>query len=221
MEQAFDKIPFYQKHPYMKPFVGERYESPKHNKLVIIGESHYLPANSTIHLDIDKWYKGECSPTDEEKEWCHTRNARLYGYGNFFQQPIEKDLKERFAADFGDVASFNYFLRPANKGRSFKKLCTKTDRSFAAKNLKQVLDILEPNLIVFASFFVFDCAAWKDDFPPENGEKFEEYARRRNIKFKITNHPSRGWWHKPFHKEGKTSQQIFIDFLQQNWFCKD
>ena len=86
IESSFDAIPFYQKHPYMKPFIGERFDSELHKKLLIVGESHYLPATSTVHLNIDDWYAGNCDVSDEEKEWCNTRNSRKYGYGKIFQQ---------------------------------------------------------------------------------------------------------------------------------------
>ncbi len=215
IESSFDAIPFYQKHPYMKPFIGERFDSELHKKLLIVGESHYLQATSTVHLNIDDWYAGNCDVSDEEKEWCNTRNSRKYGYGKIFQQLIEGDLREHFGADFNDVASFNYFLRPSNKGKTFKKICNIKDRSASAENFYKVVEILKPDLIVFASKFVFDCIAWKNDYPNVYHEKFEEYAKRKNIEIVMTCHPSNGWWHR-FYGE-KTSSQIFVDFLRKYW----
>lgn len=217
-EQAFNQIEFYQKHSYMKPFVGDRYESPSHKKLVIIGESHYLPAHSMVHLNIDKWYDGTCELTDKEQDWCNTKNSRIYGYGKQFQQVIEKDLKEQFNADFNDVASFNYFLRPSSMGKSIKKICTRIDRTYAAKNLKQVLEIMKPDIVVFASDYAYDCAAWKDDFPVANDkDTFEKFAQRLNFIPVKANHPARGWWKRLVRGEEEISQEIFIKALKENW----
>ena len=44
-------LPFYATHSYTLPFVGDDYDSPKHKKLLLIGESHYMPAGSTVHHD--------------------------------------------------------------------------------------------------------------------------------------------------------------------------
>ena len=218
IENGFDEISFYQTHPYMKPYVGERYESVSHKKLLIIGESHYLPDSSTVHLNIDEWYKGICNLTEEEKEWCNTEHSRLYGYGKQFQQTIERDLRECFHSDFKDVASFNYFLRPSNKGRSFKRICNIKDRLESAKNFKKLIEVLKPDLIAFASLFVFDCVAWKNDFPlVNNGENFEDFAKRKHIEYVKMNHPARGWWRRRVRGEDKTSQQLFIDFLKEKW----
>jgi hypothetical protein len=215
-DAAFDTIPFYQKYPYMKPFVGDRYESESHNKLLIVGESHYLPASSTVHLNIDNWYEGNLNLTELETKCCNTRLSRLNKFGKCFEYPIEKDLSTHFKADFNDVASLNYFLRPSNQGRSFKQICNIKDRINSAKNFNQIVQILKPDLIVFASRFVYDCVAWKDDYRLACNEKFEDVAKRMNVKSIWTKHPSRGGWHKPVIG-GKKSNQIFVEFLEENW----
>jgi hypothetical protein len=69
---------------------------------------------------------------------------------------------------------------------------------------------------VFASRFVYDCVAWKDDYYQACKEKFEDVAKRMNIKSVWTKHPSRGGWHKPVIG-GKKSNQIFVEFLEENW----
>lgn len=57
----------------MKPWVGSNYVSDKHKKLLVLGESHYLPKGSIKSHDVDAWYSGsEDSLDDKEKEWIFT-----------------------------------------------------------------------------------------------------------------------------------------------------
>jgi len=53
----FLKIDRYKVMRQMIPFVGAEYNSIKHKKILIIGESHYFPPESKIHLNAEKWYK--------------------------------------------------------------------------------------------------------------------------------------------------------------------
>lgn len=71
-DSQFQSIPFYKHHPYMIPFVGEDYDSPKHKKLLLIGESHYLPKGSTVHYDANAWYNRTPSLSKDEEDYCNT-----------------------------------------------------------------------------------------------------------------------------------------------------
>ena len=64
----------YEKYPMMKPWVGSNYLSDKHKKLLVLGESHYLPKESIKSHDVDAWYSGSEDSLDaEEKRWIRTR----------------------------------------------------------------------------------------------------------------------------------------------------
>lgn len=57
-------IDFYKKHPMLCPFVGKEYHS--HKKIMLIGESHFLPEQSSCFLTKDEecasiWYHGDFS----------------------------------------------------------------------------------------------------------------------------------------------------------------
>jgi hypothetical protein len=45
------KIEHFVKYPSMIPYSGQDYELDLHKKLLLIGESNYLPEESEIHLD--------------------------------------------------------------------------------------------------------------------------------------------------------------------------
>src|SRR5665213_3014055 len=40
----------------LKPHVGRDYDSPRHKRVLILGESHYQPPGSFKHLDPEAWY---------------------------------------------------------------------------------------------------------------------------------------------------------------------
>lgn len=217
-DSQFRKIPFYESHQYMLPFVGINYESLKHKKLLLVGESHYVRENTKVHLDVDAWYNGSAVLEEEDCDYCNTRNARLFGYGNFIE-PIENDLEKIFPSGINEIASYNYFLRPANKGKSFREICTKKDREFAVRNFHNILEILSPDLIVFAGVFAFDSAEWKD-YPIYFGEYLWDYTKRKKIEYLPCNHPSRGEWTQPIRRggmAGRNNSQVFLEFLQKNW----
>ena len=44
--------------PCMHPWIGSRYRDRRHKRLPAVGESHYLPPESTIHHDPARWYRG-------------------------------------------------------------------------------------------------------------------------------------------------------------------
>ena len=62
----------------MQPWMGDHYQDDRHKRLLIIGESHYLPEGSTIHHDSDAWYTGSQNDlSDEERKWvCTAGNIR-------------------------------------------------------------------------------------------------------------------------------------------------
>ena len=226
-DSAFRTIPFYNTHDYMLPFVGNNYESPKHKKLLLVGESHYMPKGSTIHHNVDLWYNGIPELSCEEKRYCDTRGSRYYKSGSFGRN-IDSAVREAFSNvgenAFNEMASYNYFLRPSDGG-SFEELCKEKDCEESVKIFHKILEILEPELIVFTSKFAFEHAEWID-FPKYFGCGLWEYTTEHNMGYIFTEHPSCPWWNKVvkiktgssedyFH--GFTSKQFFIKYLKENW----
>ncbi len=69
-DDLLSSIPFYQSHGCMTPFVGENYESSKHKKLLLIGESHYMPEGSIVHQNryFEKMTIRDIATSDIEQE---------------------------------------------------------------------------------------------------------------------------------------------------------
>ena len=212
----------------MLPFVGNNYESTKHKKLLLVGESHYMPENSTVHHNVDLWYKGTLKLTHDEMRFCDTRGAREYRSGRFGKN-IDGAIREVYhdaeENAFNEIASCNYFLRPSDNKKNFKKLCTERDCEESVKVFHKILDYLKPELLVFTSKFAFDHAEWID-FPQYFGCGLWDYAAEHNMDYFFTEHPSSSWWNRVvklktgssndyFH--GLTSKQFFVESLKLHW----
>ena len=122
-----------QRFPCMSPWVGNRYRDRHHRRLLVMGESHYLPEGSIIHHDPRTWYGSrEEELSEEERDWVDTngclttkereRAGKSYKAGRIFvgiskvvkeiltNNKVSLDEKE-FPLDH--VAYYNYFQRPS------------------------------------------------------------------------------------------------------------
>ena len=65
-----------QRFPCMRPWIGSRYRDERHKRLLVIGESHYLPSDSTIHRDPGRWYRSRQEDlSGEEVRWASTATS--------------------------------------------------------------------------------------------------------------------------------------------------
>jgi len=56
-DNKLDSIEIYQRYSLLKPFVGSNYGTT-YPKILLIAESHYLPPESKVHIDVESWYAG-------------------------------------------------------------------------------------------------------------------------------------------------------------------
>ena len=226
-DAKFQSIPFYKTHPYMMPFVGCNYESSEHKKLLLVGESHYMPKESVVHHDENLWYDGNPDLSGEEKRWCDTRGARYCKSGQFGKN-IDRAIREAFPIEdenaFVEIASYNYFLRPADDRQSFESICTERDCDEAVRVFYAILEILKPDFIIFTSRFVFNHAEY--DFNKNFNYDLWDYTEKHHMNYVFTEHPSCSWWNRVakvktgssndyFH--GLTSRQFFVEYLRKKW----
>lgn len=229
-DSQFQSVPFYKSHPYMMPFVGDVYESSKHKKLLLIGESHYMPEGSTVHHDAAKWYNGNPVLTKEEQDWCNTRGTREGKSGRFGKE-IDRFLNLVLPSDgngWHQVAFLNYFLRPADCTTGIEDLWKSyggesLDRELAIRNLISVLEILRPDLIIFLSSKVCNCAE-TDDYPKYFGGNLWDWTLARGIDYCYTMHPSSVHWNMPMPASytkagGLTACKFFCKWLKEKWVC--
>lgn len=229
-DTALLSLPFYKSHPYILPFVGDDYDSSKHKKLLLIGESHYMPSGSSVHHDVNTWYNGAPKLSDDERDWCNTRGTREGKSGRFGKE-IDRCLNLVLPSDgngWHQVAFLNYFLRPADCTTGIDDLWKvyggeSLDREQAIRNLISVLEILRPNLVVFLSSRVCKCAE-TDDYPKYFGGNLWDWTAAHGVDYCYTMHPSSAHWNKPMPAKyakagGLTACEFFCKWLKEKWVC--
>ncbi len=199
----FDVEDFHRRYPEFTPFVGENYKvAQQHNcLLLVIGESHYLPSDCTVHHDCDTWYASDHTMLNEgAREWINisgqisgdlnegrfnqSRGIWKLGYQEINQKgPRFPDFRTLFQY----TICFNFFLRPAKEGDSIKWMLTPKDKDIANANFKYMVDYYKPNGIIFLSRLSFDNCREKNTL---------------TIPYVGTPHPSCCWWNRKCGKYG-------------------
>ncbi|KXS53750.1 MAG: Uncharacterized protein AWU57_1868 [Marinobacter sp. T13-3] len=205
-DDQLDTIEIYKRYPLLKPFVGSDYG---HNgpRILLIAESHYLPPESTVHRDPASWYEGhEDVLTPEEQKWMRTRrilNKPLKGWkakGHTIYRNIESALlKAGLPANdsvFRQIAFMNAFQRPAKTGDTIKQ--KKQDVEVAVETINQVIDVLQPDHIVFVS--------------TKAKRTVGKYISQGSVG---VHHPACAWWNRK--QNGLNSKQRFINHISSYW----
>lgn len=167
--KAFDlslmDIAHYQSFPAMLPFVGQGYVSENHLKLLIIGESFYLPEYSTLQKNAGEWYSANQDLlTEDEVEWISCRGLlecdwksggqRMYAEINRCLAEIDLPSIDR---PVSNICYTNTFMRPAIEGgESFKHCCEEQDIDVSIATLTRVIAALTPDLVIVASKYAWD-----------------------------------------------------------------
>lgn len=209
---GFNVNEFRMRFPEMSPYVGDCYRVAQEHgcALLVIGESHYLPDSSSIHKDCATWYASDHTKLDEtERSWINTRDiicAELpknfpnqahgifkYGYQKLNQWgPAFDDYRTLFSY----TIFFNFYLRPANQGDTFRNLCTLQDNAIANDNFMFMVKQYKPNGIVFLSRLAFASCESKNGL---------------TIPVAGAPHPTCRWWNK---KSGKYGGRFGRDLVQ-------
>lgn len=205
--QQFDvqlnEIVHYQRFPCMKPYIGRLYGNGGGKKILLIGESHYLPASSTISADAKKWYSLDYRDlSDKEIGWINTREILSGNWAPDGHQ-IFRELNLRMSQFFNNqgaramtnVAFMNAFQRPSpNTKDSIKYTCKSIDIEVASRTIKEVIKIIKPEVVLFVSKFSWDRL--------HALIAFKEYG----ITSDFVCHPGTGgrYWHKSTYKHGMT-----------------
>ncbi|MEG2599787.1 MAG: hypothetical protein RSA66_09990 [Muribaculaceae bacterium] len=199
--------------PQMLPFIGEKYTS-QHKKLLIIGESHYLPDEADDELRTTQWYYTSDSEMDEKTlDWINTRSKcicekwekghSIYRNANKVMQGVGNEEANMFKY----VAYYNYFQRPAYpKGEGFQSVCEPMDIDVAKDVFCGIIGIIKPDCIAVLSKY-----AW------ENIQRIESLPLKIQIDF--FPHPASSWWNRPnylYKNKILTGKEKFRAFLVDN-----
>ena len=212
-DRQFDGIDHLHRYPAMLPYVGPRYLSPGHAKVLLLGESNYLPNESTAHKDAEKWYSGTQNQlSDEEVEWVHNRHLLQGDWkppGHKIYREIDACVAEATGPGCGEggramnhVAYMNAFQRPAvGEGASLTRCCTPKDEAIATDVVRKVVSILRPAAVIFVSKFAWD----KLSRGVDNGS---------SVRYDFTSHPADHFhWRRRGYQNGR---QKFIALLKMS-----
>lgn len=192
---------FYEQYPMMEPFVGSRFRDRRQPSILLVGESHYLPPASTVHLDEGRWYAGRAealSPT--EIAWISTAQIVRSACAGRFKNKAFSIWRNSFGtinahgrryANFeevaDDVAFYNFFLRPARTGVSIR--VGPLDVEHANEAFAHWCRELRPALVVFLS------ALARRSLRPANV----------TLPISVVPHPASQWWYRPSKAYGGKS----------------
>jgi hypothetical protein len=205
-----NEIEHYQKFPSMRPFIGKNFGKDNSKKIMLIGESHYLPPKSTISKNSENWYgSSESDLNSEEIAWINTRNI-LSGNWKSAGHMIFRELNTRMSEFMNvekframtNVAFMNGFQRPAPEtGDSIKNFCKPIDFKTGAQTIKEVVNIIEPDLVIFVSKLSWDKLRY--DIPKSELE----------VKYHFVCHPGTGgrYWHNKNYQHGLKKFKSLIE----------
>lgn len=210
LSERFDsrliEIDHFKKYAAMMPYVGINYGKTENGKIMLIGESNYLPENSTINNpddNPDDWYNKYTQDdlTVEETEWIDCRDLLDRHEWKDSGHMIYKELNKQMTPYF-DITSFNAmsnvifmnaFQRPSPKmGECIRSYAIKIDFEIGAKTVDEVIQITDPDLVIFVSKYAWDAIRCR--LSKEQG----------NRKIDFTCHPGTGgrYWHNKNYKHG-------------------
>jgi hypothetical protein len=200
-DEQLDLVPHFEVFPEMKPWIGPRYDLEK-AKILIIGESHYFAKGATFHHEPSTWYTRNFSE-DMSKRHGHriryliSKRADVKVHVNYTRIDAQLKKTDYFQLEkasststLDSIAYINYFQRPANTTGGSLKI-TVQDAEVAKKTIKDVIDIIKPDLVLFSSVKAFKC------------------AKRYNLFSEISPlvdyspHPCSAWWRRETKSSGK------------------
>ena len=151
------EIPHYKRYPAMIPFVGDHYEYSEHLKVLLLGGNYYFEEEVSAHHDADAWYKGSQNDLDKKHiPWIDCRGLvngdwKLKGYRIYkvINDVIESVCFGKDGRGIDHVAFMNAFQRPSKYGETIKKELVPIDIKVGSDVIRSVIDILEPDCVVF------------------------------------------------------------------------
>jgi len=208
-DDKLNSISFYKNYSEFLPFIGNSYdESPK---ILVIGESHYFPPDSTIHKNANEWYeKSSLDLLGEEPYWINTRRIVNNVHGQKQQKPqkwkksrtIYRNI-EQSLIDSGfprtdnllcHIAFMNAFLRPAEETGQSIKVC-KIDVEQSVLVINQIIEIIKPEHICFVSI-----------------KASKHIAKKLNMSSDSVPHPASAWWNRK--SRNGIGKELFIELLK-------
>ena len=218
-----EMIPFLNRVPKYMPHVGNNYSSAE-QKIIIVGESHYLAKSLNNKISREDWYDNLEATLQRIKDenslnYIHTRGVLIDVLNGEFNKAytifynLNREYKSAFNSKevelFEKAAYLNYFQRPAEiTGDSINN--NKRDNEVAYDNLIKLSSILKPDIVIFVSSKAFK--AFKSE---NNKQKLSDFS------YNTVPHAASAWWNKKSKNYGtnedgslRTGKQKFRAILK-------
>jgi hypothetical protein len=206
--------------PCMLPHVGKSYRTPLHKRVLVIGESHYLPKGAALHFNAEGWYHSNWSQLKEQEigyistaqiiQEAKNERYRNRSYGIFRETAGALDRSGLHLPSWEDAIEhcifINYFQRPAEEtGKSIR--VQEIDVRVANEVLGLLIAEYAPEIIIVVSSLA--------------GRYVREYLKDKGIPFIVTPHPSTSWWNRAAPKYGGLrGRDLFSKILkEQSWMA--
>lgn len=217
-DDSLRPIDFYKQFPEFLPFIGNNYCE---EKILLLGESHYFPKNSTIHKNAVDWYnKSTKDLSGDEPYFINTRRVlNNLDWDKKAKKVIERKKWTKSRTIFRNIeqslidskftktdnllchiAFMNTFLRPAeNTGQSINVCQIDIEKSVLVIN--QVIEIIRPKHICFVSSKASKCI-----------------AKDLTMRSDSVPHPASIWWYRK-SKRG-IGKELFLNLLKSYQNCE-
>lgn len=208
-------IPHFALHPNYLPWVGPSYRNAE-LKILLLGESHYLPEGVSYHHDADAWYSG-MRVTESDLKWITTRSVIRNGLRTKWKGRSKTIFRNLSAAlrlsgfsqeedPFASVAFMNFFQRPAEvTGESIQ--VKEIDRQISSATVASVVSCLQPDLVFFCSALA----------SKNRTDGLIQALKSSGCDVGYTCHPAIAWWNRPSRKRnGLTGSEVFCDAVKKS-----
>lgn len=214
--------------PEFVPASEDNYwKNPMHSKLMIVGESNYFKDNvDSVYKNPDEWYKGmdtlHLIPNEyigkfKNHKSGHPLFDRLRDSMNVVSNDIHCDKI------YEEAMYYNYFLRPATGGKTFRNFCKPLDREVAGTALCGIIELDKPNIVIFASKYAYDTfrnyvkekiRTGDSKFSFVDYRNFFELTGEETVRIEFVNHPTSRFqkWY-----ENVNSKLKFERLLKEYW----
>ncbi len=221
----------FRKYPRMTPWVGSKYLLG--SKLLIIGESHYLPLGVTYHHSVEDWYNGsEQYLIDDISLKCIDSREKVNGI-NYINTSgilkarstdVPKEKRKKFFAK-GHTIYRNIFS-------SLNSVCTGSDNYLdsidhvayynyfqrPAENTGDSIKVTTLDKEVAEATFKHILRSLEPDLIIVVSKKVGKVIKPHIDEYKhtVTSHPASPWWNRKA-KDGSNAKSKFVDFLERNY----
>jgi len=205
----------------MMPWIGSDY-SNQGTRILIIGESHYFK-DTTLHHDPKIWYSRSFPESLDLRSGHRVRHQITRSIDNKFGKEthiMHKNLNNELGkcyyfdrqntttnSPYNSIAYLNYFQRPANKtGGSISPKAL--DIEVSLETIKGVINIIKPEVVLFASVKAFSIA--------KKSSLFSEIK----LDYDYASHPCSVHWNKACKKYGKLQGENYGKITGRDRFVK-